>query len=48
MKADLVQVIEKLMAAKNVQTLCTAPPWQGLENFDYGLRKTLDPQRGHV
>lgn len=44
MQADLLLVIEKLMAAKNVQTLCAAPPWQGLENFDCGLRKTLDPQ----
>lgn len=44
MKADLLQVIEKLMAAKNIQTLHVAPPWNGLDAFDYGLRKTLDPQ----
>ncbi len=44
MQADLLLVIEKLMAAKNVQALRAAPPWQGLDTFDYGLRKTLDPQ----
>ncbi len=44
MKVDLVLVVQRLMAAKNIQVLHVTPPYQGLDNFDYGLRKTLDPQ----
>lgn len=44
MQVELVQVIETLMTAHNIQTLRIAPPFEGLEKFDYGLRKTLDPQ----
>lgn len=44
MQVDLLQVLEKIVSSSNIQSTRIAPPFEGLENFDYGLRKTLDPQ----
>lgn len=44
MQVNVLQVIEKLAAVQNIQMLCVSPPYEGLDKFDYGLRKALDPQ----
>ena len=43
MQVDLIQSIEKMLSAHGVQVTRITPPFAGLENFDYGLRKALDP-----
>ncbi len=43
MQIDFVKMLEKLMSAHNIQTTRVAAPFDGLDNFDYGLRKALDP-----
>lgn len=43
MQINCVTTIQKLMSAHNIQTTRVAAPFEGLDMFDYGLRKTLDP-----
>lgn len=43
MLIDLMQVIRRLFETRNMQLLAIEPPFDGLENFDHGLRKTLNP-----
>lgn len=43
MQVDLLQVIQTLMAAQNLQVTLSMPPFDGLEKFDFGLRQSLDP-----
>lgn len=43
MQIDLLQMIQKLMASRNIQVTLACAPFKELENFDYGLRKALDP-----
>jgi len=43
MQVDLLQTIRKLMATHDLQLTLVTPPFEGLENFDYGLRNALDP-----
>ena len=43
MNVDPLQVLTKLAAVYNIPTCRVTPPFTGLENFDYGLRKALDP-----
>lgn len=44
MNVDPLQVLTKLAAVYNIPTCRVTPPFTGLENFDYGLRKALDPE----
>lgn len=44
MKVDPLQVLVKLASIYNIPTCRVTPPFEGLENFDYGLRKALDPE----
>lgn len=44
MRVDPLQVLTKLAAAQNIPTRRVKPPFKGLEEFDYGLRRALDPQ----
>lgn len=44
MNVDPLQVLSKLAAVYNIPTCRVTPPFAGLENFDYGLRKALDPE----
>lgn len=44
MRVDPLQVLTKLAAAQNIPTRRVTPPFDGLEEFDYGLRRSLDPQ----
>lgn len=39
-----MQMLEKLTASYNINLTVMTPPFEGIENFDYGLRKALDPQ----
>ena len=43
MQVDLLQVIQTLMAAQNLQVTLSTPPFDGLQQFDFGLRQSLDP-----
>ena len=43
MQVDLMQLIRKMMAARNIQVTVAKAPFDGLETFDYGLRRALDP-----
>ncbi len=43
MQVDIIVVIKTLLAAQNVQLTKIEPPFAGLDLFDYGLRKRLDP-----
>lgn len=43
MQADLLDVLTRLASANNIRCMRVTPPFEGLENFDYGLRKALDP-----
>lgn len=43
MQVDPLQVLTRIMAAQNINSMRVTPPFEGLENFDYGLRKALDP-----
>lgn len=43
MQIDFVKMLDKLMSSHNIQTTRVAAPFDGLDNFDYGLRKTLGP-----
>ena len=44
MNVDPLQVLVKLASIYNIPTCRVTPPFEGLENFDYGLRKALDPE----
>lgn len=44
MKIEFMQMLEKLTASYNINLTVMTPPFEGIENFDYGLRKALDPQ----
>ena len=44
MNVDPLQVLAKLSAVYNIPACRVTPPFAGLENFDYGLRKALDPE----
>lgn len=44
MKVDPLQVLAKLAAVYNIPVCRVTPPFEGLEQFDYGLRKALDPE----
>ena len=46
MQVDLLQVIQTLMAAQNLQVTLSTPPFDGLQQFDFGLRQSLDPVFG--
>ncbi|MGI5893855.1 MAG: helix-turn-helix domain-containing protein [Candidatus Merdivicinus sp.] len=43
MQADLVDVLKTYLAVFNISVLRVTPPFHGLENFDYGLRRKIDP-----
>lgn len=43
MQIDCAAMIEKLMSIHNIQTTRVTPPFDGLDKFDYGLRRALDP-----
>lgn len=44
MRVDPLQILTKLAAIQNIPTRRVTPPFEGLEEFDYGLRRSLDPQ----
>lgn len=44
MRVDPLQVLTKLAAAQSIPTRRVTPPFEGLDEFDYGLRRSLDPQ----
>ncbi len=44
MRVDPLQVLTKLAAAQNIPTRRVTPPFEGLDEFDYGLRRSLDTQ----
>ena len=44
MRVDPLQVLTKLAEAQNIPTRRVTPPFEGLDEFDYGLRRSLDPQ----
>lgn len=44
MRIDPLQVLTKLAAAQNIPARRVTPPFEGLDEFDYGLRRSLDPQ----
>lgn len=44
MQVDPLQVLTRLAAAYNIPARRVKPPFDGLEDFDYGLRKALDPE----
>lgn len=43
MQADLLDVLTRLASASNIRCMLVTPPFDGLDQFDYGLRKALDP-----
>ena len=47
MNVDPLQVLSKLAAVYNIPACRVTPPFAGLENFDYGLRKALAPEFDH-
>ena len=44
MQVDFIQAVEKLLTVHNVQLTRVTPPFEGLDQFDHGLRRALDPQ----
>lgn len=44
MKVDPMRIFTRLSAFYNIPVRRVTPPFEGLENFDYGLRKALDPE----
>lgn len=44
MQIDALQVIARIAAQFNISSCRVTPPFEGLENFDHGLRKALDPE----
>lgn len=43
MQADLLDVLTRLASASDIRCMRVTPPFDGLDQFDYGLRKALDP-----
>lgn len=43
MQLDPLSVLAKLAAASDIRSMRVAAPFDGLDEFDYGLRKALDP-----
>ena len=43
MNVEISRVLEKLTSAQNLGLTRMTPPFDGIENFDYGLRRALDP-----
>ena len=43
MQIDPLKILERIAAAHNMITERVRDPFEGLEGFDYGLRKALDP-----
>lgn len=43
MQVDLIQALTNYLAVFNIQVICVTPPFEGLDHFDYGLRKEIDP-----
>ena len=43
MQADLLDVLTRLASASNIRCMRVTPPFDGRDQFDYGLRKALDP-----
>lgn len=44
MHLELLELIRRLMAGYNLQVTVARPPFVGIERFDYGLRRALDPE----
>ena len=44
MRVDPLQLLSRLAAIQNIPTRRVKAPFEGLEEFDYGLRRSLDPQ----
>ena len=44
MKVEIRRVLEKLAGAMNVGFTRMAPPFEGIDSFDYGLRRALDAE----
>lgn len=44
MQLDPLLVLKRLATSYDIKCLRVAAPFAGLEDFDYGLRKALDPQ----
>ena len=44
MQLDPLLVLKRLATGYDIKCLRVAAPFAGLEDFDYGLRKALDPQ----
>ena len=40
MRVDPLQILTKLAAVQNIPTRRVTPPFEGLEEFDYGLRRS--------
>jgi len=45
MQADLLDVLTRLASASNIRCMRVTPPFDGLDQFDYGLRKAPRPTR---
>lgn len=43
MQLDPLLVLKRLATGYDIKCLRVAAPFTGLEDFDYGLRKALDP-----
>ncbi len=43
-QVDFIRALEKTLMPRNIQVTKITPPFEGIEHFDYGLRKALDPQ----
>ena len=44
MKVEISRVLEKLAGAMNIGLTRVTPPFAGIDNFDYGLRRALDAE----
>ena len=44
MQLDPLLVLKRLATGYDIKCLRVAAPFAGLEDFDYGLRKALEPQ----
>ena len=44
MKVEISRVLEKIAGAMNIGLTRVTPPFAGIDNFDYGLRRALDAE----
>ena len=44
LQVEISRVLEKMTSAQNVGLTKMSPPFDGIENFDYGLRRALDAE----